>query len=383
MKIILKCTVILIIFLNLLIVLSGKTWLYKAISITYLKGHTSSYISDYIHFPSVDVENGAHQEWLISSQYNQKNLPKYIQEINDSLETTAFLVIKNDSILFEKYWHGYTKDSSSNSFSIAKSWVASLIGIAINEGKIKNVNQKVCDFLPEFCSEKEKSITIKHLLTMSSGLDWEESYYNPLGKTSEAYYGRNLKDLVIKLKSIEEPGKFFKYHSANTQILAFLLEEATGYSINEYLSEKMWKVLGADHPALWNTDVQNGDEKAFCCINSNARNFARLGKLYLNYGQWNGIQMIDSIFIKNATSAAELLNKEGILNTNYGYHFWIADRYDYEIFYARGLWGQYIICIPDLDMIIVRLGRRYGSNLSDGHHYDFYKFVEAAIELYK
>lgn len=383
----LKYILLVFVFLNLLIIISGKTWMYKAISVTYLKGHTSSYIHDYIFFPSNTIETGEHQEWLISSKYNKEDttsmeLPQFIQELNDSLETTAFMVVKNDSIVFEKYWYGYSEDSLSNSFSMSKSWVSTLIGIAIKEGTIKNVNQKVCEFLPNFCGDNEKDLSIKHLLTMSSGLDWDENYYNPIGQTAEAYYGTNLKDLVMDLKVIEPSGEVFKYHSSCTQLLAFVLEQATGKTISDYTSEKLWKPIGAKHPALWNTDVQDGDEKAFCCINSNARDFARLGKLYLNKGNWNGIQLIDSFFVDKATSSADLLDEDGFKNTNYGYQFWIAERGGYQVFYTRGLWGQYVICIPELDMIVVRLGRKFGKNLEDGHHYDFYKFIDAALEMY-
>lgn len=382
MKKALKYLLLIFVGLNLLIILSGKTWMYKAISITYLKGYTSSYIHDYNFFPSNTIESGEHQEWLISSKYNNAELPQFIQEINNSLETTAFLVIKNDSILFEEYWHGYSEDSLSNSFSMSKSWVSTLIGIAIKDGQIKNVNQKVCEFLPEFYAENEKELTIEHLLTMSSGLNWTEDYYNPIGQTAEAYYGTNLRDLVINLKAVEESGKVFKYHSSCTQLLAFVLEKATGKTISEYASEKLWKPMGAKHPGLWSTDIEGGDEKAFCCINSNARDFARLGKLYLNKGNWNGIQLIDSSFVEKATSAADLLDEEGLKNTNYGYQFWIAERSGYQVYYARGLWGQYVICIPELEMMVVRLGRKYGNHLSDGHHHDFYKFIDAALEMY-
>ena len=382
MKKALKYLLLIFIGLNLLIVLSGKTWMYKAISITYLKGHTSSYIHDYIHFPANIIESGEHQEWFISSKYNNAELPQFIQDLNDSLETTVFMVIQNDSILFEEYWHGYSSDSLSNSFSMAKSWVGTLIGVAIKEGKIKSVYQKVCEFLPNFCGENEKELTIKHLLTMSSGLNWTEDYYNPIGQTAEAYYGTKLRGLVINQKVVEEPGKVFKYHSSCTQLLGFILEEATGKTISEYASEKLWKPMGVKHSALWSTDTKNGDEKAFCCINSNARDFARLGKLYLDYGNWNGVQLIDSAFVNDATSVANLLDEDGWLNTNYGYQFWLAERQGFELFYARGLWGQYVVCIPELDMIVVRLGRKYGKSLADGHHHDFYRFVDAALEMY-
>ena len=382
MKKALKYILAIFVILNFLIILSGKSWLYKAVSVTYLKGHTSSYIDDYIHFPSNSIKNGNHQEWLVSKEYNKAQLPEFIKPINDKLGTVAYVVIKNDSIIFEEYWNGYSADSSSNSFSMAKSWISTLVGIAIKEGKIESINQKACDFLPEFCEGDNSKITIKHLLTMSSGLDWDEDYHDPLGQTAEAYFAPNLKKQMMRLKAVEPPGEIFKYHSSCSQLLAFIVESATGQSVNEYTSEKLWKPMGAKHPALWNTDTKRGDEKAFCCINSNARDFARLGKLYMNQGNWNGTQLLDSNYVKEATSVSNLLDEDENKNVNYGYQFWIANRKGLDVCYTRGLWGQYVICIPEKDMIIVRLGRNYGFHLADGHSEDFYQFIDAALEMY-
>ena len=382
MKTAFKYLLIIFILINLLIILSGKIWMYKAISITYLKGYSSSYIDDFVHFPANSIETGTHQEWEIANSYNKEELPEFINEVNLELETVAFMIIKNDSIIFEEYWHGYSADTMSNSFSMAKSWVSTLVGVAIKEGKIEGINQKVCDFIPEFCENRNSEITIKHLLTQSSGLDWDENYYNPLGQTARAYYGNDLRALITNLKSIDSPGKVFKYHSSCTQLLAFLVEKATGKTVSKYASEKLWKPMGAKHPALWNTDTEDGNEKAFCCINSNARDFARLGKLYMSNGNWNGIQILDSSYVEEATSVADLLDENGNKNVNYGYQFWLAERQGLSIFYARGLLGQYVICIPEKNMIVVRLGRKFGNYLEDGHHDDFYAFIDAALEMY-
>ncbi|MBT5089732.1 MAG: serine hydrolase [Flavobacteriales bacterium] len=382
MKKALKYLLAIFIILNLLIVISGKSWLYKAVYVTYLKGHASSYINDYIHFPSNTIKDGNHQEWFISKDYNKAQLPEFIKPINDKLGTVAYMVIKKDSIIFEEYWNGYSADSSSNSFSMAKSWISTLVGIAIKEGAIESINQKACDFLPEFYEGDNSKITIKHLLTMSSGLDWDEDYHDPLGQTAEAYFALNLKGQMMRLKAVETPGEVFKYHSSCTQLLAFILENATGKSVNEYISEKLWKPMGSKHPALWNTDTKRGDEKAFCCINSNARDFARLGKLYMNQGNWNGLQILDSSYVIDATSIADLLDEKGNKNVNYGYQFWMTNYKNMHIYYTRGLWGQYVICIPDLDLIVVRLGQNYGRHLEDGHSEDFYQFIDAALEMY-
>ena len=140
--------------------------------------------------------------------------------------------------------------------------------------------------------------------------------------------------------------------------------------------------MGAKNQALWNTDVAGGDENGFCCINSNARDFARLGKLYLQQGSWNGKQLLDSNYIKDATKTSNLLNEKGSPNLNYGYHFWLAENQGISVYYARGLWGQYIICIPEKNMIVVRLGRKYGKKLGNGHYTDLYAFIDATLEMY-
>ena len=382
MKNIFKYLFLFFFLINLFIFLSGKEWIYKGISITYLKGYTSSYINDYIYFPSKIINNGKQQEWLVSKNYNKSKLPEKINNLNERLETIAFMVIQNDSIKHEEYWSGYSADSMSNSFSMAKSWVSTLIGVAIKDGDIQNINQTVCEFIPKFCIGDNSKITIKHLLTMSSGLNWKENYYNPFSKTANAYYGNNLKKLILNLKALELPGKTFKYNSSCTQILSFVLEKATSKTISEYASEKLWKPMGAKHPALWSTDREGGDEKGFCCINSNARDFARIGKLYLNEGNWNGLQILDSSYVKEATSPSNLVDKNGIKNQNYGFHFWITNYNNLHVYYARGLWGQYVICIPEKNMIIVRLGRKYGNTLENGHKDDLYAFIDAAIETF-
>ena len=381
MKKIIKYFFSLLVCVNLIVFLTGKEWLYKGVNITYLRGYVSSYIDDFVYFSADTIKAGKHQEWLVSNDYNKSILPEFINTTNKKLETVAFLVIQNDSIKHENYWHGYSADTMSNSFSMAKSWVATLIGVAINEGKIKSLDQSACDFIPDFCNDHNSKITIKHLLTMSSGLNWKEDYHNPIGQTAEAYYGNKIKKLVFNLKSVEEPGKVFKYHSSCTQLLCFILESATEKSLSEYASEKLWRPMGAKHDALWSTDRPGGDEKGFCCINSNARDFARIGRLYLNFGNWNGVQILDSSFVKDATKAANLIDIKDNKNKKYGYQFWITNYKNLNIYYARGLWGQYVICIPEKNMIIVRLGRKQEELLENGHHKDLFKFIDAALEL--
>ena len=353
------------ILFNSWVVLTGKQYFYKALIYNFAD------IDDYKLFPQRIIKKSSNvKQWPISSSYNKKNISDSLRTNLSAIQSIALLIIKNDSIAYEEYWEGYSDSSYSNSFSMAKSYISALIGIALQEGKIKNIDQPICDFLPDFCIGDKKKITIKNLLSMSSGLNWEEGYASPFSPTTEAYYGKDLKKLISTLKPIEGPGKIFRYKSSDTQLLSFILEKATGKSTSEYAEEKLWEPLGCANNAIWSLDYENGDEKAYCCINSNARDFARLGKLYLDSGKINGKQLIPLNYLLN--SIQPTLMPDGDLDmkkTNfYGYQWWIIPDYKgHFIFYARGILGQNIIVIPDTKTIIVRLGKKRGEKI--GKHY--------------
>jgi CubicO group peptidase (beta-lactamase class C family) len=327
----------------------------------------------------IRIENP--RPWPFSGSYNKTPISPEFEKTLESLNTVAFLVIKNDSIMVEKYWDGYTESSQSNSFSVAKSFVSTLTGIALKEGKIKTLDQPVSDFLPEFKSDGKEKITIRHLLTMSSGLNWDESYSSPFSNTTEAYYGDDLKKLIATLEVSEAPGKTFRYKSGDTQILALLLEVATGKTLSENLSEKLWIPLGAEREAGWSIDRHEGMEKAYCCLYSNARDFARLGKLYLDSGNCNGSQILDNGFIREATTPHWLVDEAGKQTDYYGYQWWLIPSYKgNNIFYARGILGQYIIVIPEKRIVIVRLGKKRGERINS-HFSEVYAMIDEALRF--
>jgi CubicO group peptidase (beta-lactamase class C family) len=385
LKSIAKLLLVIFIFTNLAIVASGKTYIYKAFKLTYMKGKSSADIDNYLDFDNRVVKAGVAQPWNVSKKYNTKSISeKHLSEFQQ-MQTIAFLVVKNDSIVHEQYWEGYNENSLSNSFSMGKSIVSMLIGTAIDEGKIKNEEQYVYEFLPEFKEGAKSKITIKHLLTMSSGIDFDESYKNPLSYTAEAYFGNDIKQLTLKRKAVEEPGKVWNYLSGNTELLALILEKATGKTLSDYASEKLWKPLGASNDALWMLDQKDGRELAYCCFNSNARDFARFGKLYLDSGKWNGRQIISSDYVMKSITPADLLDEYGNKNLKYGYQWWMIPEYKgHHVFYMRGILGQYILCIPDLDMIVVRLGHKRVPKIPQGQQYpsDVAYYLDAALEMH-
>lgn len=379
-----KWLLIILIILNLAILISGRTYIYKAIGNTYLKGRSGPSIDEYQIFENREVANGTHVAWYHSKQYNSKKIPEEQQKEFDAMQSVAYVIIKNDSMIHEQYWDGYGEDSYTNSFSMAKTFISILVGIAIDEGKIKSVDQLVGDFLPEYKTGENSKLTVKHLLTMSSGVDFDESYKNPLAYPAAAYYGKDLKKLTSKYSVTEEPGKTFKYLSGNTILLGFILEKATGKTISDYASEKLWIPLGAKNKAFWSLDDENGEEKSYCCFNSNAPDFARVGEMFLDSGKWNGIQIVSSEYAVNSTKLADLVDINGNKQQKYGYAWWIIPNYKgHYIYYARGILGQYIFCIPDKKMVVVRLGKKREKQLpTEDHPKDVYAYIDAALEMY-
>ncbi|WP_034887722.1 serine hydrolase domain-containing protein [Gillisia sp. Hel_I_29] len=353
-------------------------YILKGVKVIYFTGHTTAYIDDYPQFDNRKIEAGKNvQTWAISKEYNSKNSTEKLKDLNIDLGTVAFLIIKNDSIWYEKYANGYDENSLTNSFSMAKSITVSLLGKAINEGKLKGLEQPVSDFFPEFKDYNGNALTLGDLASMSSGLNWDENYYNPFSQTARAYFKEDMREEILKLKLVENPGNSFKYLSGNTLLLGMIIEKATGMHLSEYLSESFWKPMGMKNDALWQLDSEeSGLEKAYCCIASNARDFARFGKLYKNKGQWNGEQLLDSNFVALATHARF---KE---SPQYGYGFWLSDYNGKDVFYMRGILGQYVIVIPEDDIIIVRLGEDLIRRKEDENHApDFFIYIDEAYKM--
>jgi len=342
-------------------------------------------LDDYTIFENkeVSVENGA--DWADADNYNKQELDQTDREYLENHETVAYLIIQDGKVLFEEYWDGYGTDSHSNIFSATKSIVSLLIGIAIDEGKIKSVDEPIGNYLTEFSTDERGKITIKELLTMSSGLDWNEIYSSPTSITTKAYYGKNLREVSTDQQLIEKPGVRFRYQSGNTQLLAFIVEEATGETISKYAERKLWKPMNAVKPALWSVDKKDGDEKSFCCFNTNARDAARFGQLVLNKGQWNGQQLVSENYITDATQAASfLLNEEKSAALDcYGYQYWVLPYKGMNIPYMRGHRGQYIYAIAEKNAVVVRLGKQKDKEKQGQITMDIPKYVDIALKILK
>ncbi len=356
--------------------------------------HWNPKIDQYTIFENRVVKAEDPNPWDFAPDVENKQIPREFEADFAKYKTVGFVVVQHNRIIFEQYWKNYSPLSLSNSFSMAKSVISLLIGCAIDDGKIKSVEQPVSDFLPQWTSYDGKVLTIKDLLTMSAGVEWDESYSSLFSKTTQAYYGNDLWKLTLTEKLIEKPGVRFNYQSGVTQMLAFVVQKATGKNIADYASEKLWTPIQAEEDAQWSLDHKGGMEKAYCCLNSNARDFARLGQLILNKGMWNGFQVVDSNYIKEATTPATWLKytpetKPGETKVSsvpcafYGYQFWIANYRGVKISYMRGMLGQYIIAIPALDAVIVRLGKQKEKemNVEQDYNKDLEIWLDAGMEI--
>lgn len=286
-------------------------------------------------------------------------------EMLASTQTTAFLITKDDQLIYENYFNGYDRDSINTSFSVAKSFVSALVGISIDEGLIDSIDDPITKYIPELEDKDPRysAITIKNLLSMSSGLRYVEEDNNPFSDDTKTYYDPNLRAVALSALIEEEPGKTFHYNNYNYLLLGIILERATGMPVAKYMEEKLWKPLGMEAPASWSLDSEaSGFEKMESGINARAIDFAKFGRLYLNNGSnWNGEQVVSEKWIKTSTSA----NGTGDPSIEYQYGWWIYPSEEEGVdnnhhFFARGNFGQFIYITPEERLVIVRHGYDFG-----------------------
>lgn len=346
--------------------------------------HNFANVDDYKLFTNNEIKKSSNpQPWKISQNYNKKELSEEMINFMDKRKTCAFLVIQNDEIIYERYSQNYDKETITGSFSMAKSVISLMIGRLLDEGKIESLNDEIVKYIPELNKDRMVDVTIKDLLTMSAGIDFTESYWNPFTMTVEIYYGKNLDAILPRLKLKTEPGKIWEYQSISTQLLGHIVKNVSGKSLAEYSRELLWEPMGAENDILWSTDYDGGMEKAFCCINATARDFARLGKLMLQNGRWDTTQIISEEYIKEMTTPASHLKRaDGMPTSWYGYQVWLIEKDKVQYPYFRGILGQLIYVIPEKNAVIVRLGKKISNKSNDTeHHLDDYEYLNAGLSL--
>ena len=356
---------------------SDIVYLSELVGTVYKMQRTNADITDYKYFENITLSKSTSpQPWPIHKDYNNLPETENLKKIHAELGTVAYLIIKNDSIWHEKYYQGYKKNSYSNSFSMAKSIVSATMGKAIQNGYFESIDDKVSSYVNGYSDGLAEKLTIGDLSSMASGLDWNESYTDVFGVTARSYISSELNELIKSRAVVEEPGKSFKYYSASTQLLSMVIEEATQNKISTLVQDWFLEPLGFENNSLWQIDgKKNNTVKAYCCFNSNARDFARFGKLYKDFGKWNGVQILDSSFV--AKSIKPRFKK----SPEYGYGFWLGKINENDFFAMRGILGQYVIVVPERNIIVVRLGKK---NLEKNNYRpkDFDVYLTEALKMF-
>jgi len=276
--------------------------------------------------------------------------------------TQAFLVIQNDQVIYERYFKGLQRDSVVTSFSVAKSFDSALIGIAIQEGYIKSVDDPITGYIPEFLARdpRFRDITIRHLLTMASGLRYNTDRPGSFGDDNLTYGFNDLRHLALtETEVVEQPGQTFLYNNYNPLLLGLVLERATGRPVTTYLQEKIWTPLGMEYGGSWSLDsLESGFEKMESGINARAIDFAKFGRLYLKSGNWNGTQVVPADWVSASIQDNGLIQDAPIY---YGYMWW-GEKCNPagQDFLAHGNFGQFIYISPAKDLVVVRNGEGYG-----------------------
>ena len=229
-------------------------YLFKAVRTVYFNGYTTASIDDYSFFDNSVIASKDSKAWPLHKDYNKIPATKKLIKLHKSQGTVAYVIIKNDSLIYEAYYDNYSENSKSNSFSMAKSYVCGLLGKAIMEGYIENLEQPVGDFFPQYSEGLSSKVTVGDLASMASGSSWKENYYWPINITAKAYYGKELEETIFGVSTVKTPGQSFEYSSGDTQLLAMVIEKATGKKLYDYLSESLWIPLESEYDALWQVD---------------------------------------------------------------------------------------------------------------------------------
>jgi CubicO group peptidase (beta-lactamase class C family) len=321
-------------------------------------------VGDQYRFPARRIPTGTRASVLpagVESNLVVRRDGQGLDEFLRETDTLAFVLVHGDRVVRERYFGGATRESMLTSFSVAKSFVSTLVGIAIDEGLIGSVEDRITEYLPELAARdpRFRKITLRHLLTMSSGIRYREGGFPSLGDDTYTYYGVDLRDVALDRVQIDgPPGIAWQYNNYHPLLLGLVLERATGTSVSDFMATRLWQPLGAEADATWNLDSKrSGFEKMESGLNARAVDYARFGLLLLHNGEWNGRQIVSRDWVRAATRAGT--TPDPAYYQGYGY-FWWLDVERPGRFYALGKYGQYIYVAPDADAVIVRFGRDWG-----------------------
>ncbi|MEM9176906.1 MAG: serine hydrolase domain-containing protein [Myxococcota bacterium] len=300
-------------------------------------------------------------------------------------DTSAFLVLKDGEVIHETYAHGDSRTSLHTSFSVAKSFTSALIGIALEEGRIERLDDPIRKYLPELKSATFDGVTVEHVLQMASGVRFDERYTAPdsdINRMVQQVPPMTYLEYIDTLGQDHPPGTFNHYASINTQLLGILLTRVTGESITDYMTRVLWHPLGMESPGLWTLDHE-GQELAMGGLAASARDYAKLGLLYLEGGRREGTRVLPEGWAEASVvpNQPHLMPGENPASTNtagYMYQWWTPRNWDGD-FLARGIWGQNIYVHPGNGVVIVKLAADQ-KNFDPRFKLDYIDYLQALAQ---
>ncbi len=317
-------------------------------------------VSEPPELPSSSEEPPAPEEkpdndWKFDLPENHQMDPEVFASLHQALAGSniyAMVTAKDGVIIDEYYQDGYDEASAFPVHSCSKSFTSALTGIAIDQGYVKGVDDLLSDYLPQVLEQEDvrkHQLTLYHLLTQTSGLEWYE--WSRVTNWTEFRSAPNWVDYILGRNLVSTPGAVANYSTGNTHLLAAALEQAVGMNLMDYAQINLFEPLGIQS-AQWGTDPQ-GITDGGNGLTITARDAARFGQLYLQNGEWQGKQVVPAKWVEESTSIKT--NGQGDSTGSYGYQWWIRPMGagNYDTFYALGAWGQYILVVPELELVTV------------------------------
>lgn len=325
---------------------------------------TATVEGDYTtELPSVDPASRALSDAAIGELVNYA----------EQLDSFSLIVHHAGAIQFETYWRDFGPDDVTETYSMAKSVLGLVVGFAVEDGSISSLDDPVVKYIPEWAETDRDTMTVRHVITMSSGLEHHRFNFdflqNPFGKAIRLFIGPDMEQAILRFETTAAPGTEFTYNSANSQLLMLILQRATGRPYPEYVSEKLWQPLGAKNATQW-MDRPDGMPKGYSFFQARPRDWLRIGLAMKNDGAFNGTQIIAADWLAQMRAPAAT-------NAKYGLHLWLGSPYVPERFYNSntpfgvkqaepfavedvvffdGGGGQRVYVIPSADVVIVRTG---------------------------
>jgi CubicO group peptidase (beta-lactamase class C family) len=291
--------------------------------------------------------------------------PTRIDDVLTDSGTIAFLIVQDDAILDERYFGGHTAAAPSQYFSVTKSVTSALVGAALDDGVLRSVDQAVIDVVPEYAGRGFDRLTLGHLLAMTSGIDYVEDD-NPFGLHVPFNYTSDIERMMLAFRMASEPGSEFRYKSGDVGLLALVLSRALApETLTAYAQRRLWTPLGMEHEGVWSLDREGGLEKAWCCLAGTARDLAKIGRLYLEAGVWDGERLLSEAWIERSIERGAVDDASWPVDfaaagfRNYSALWWLLSEEEGDVL-AQGKDGQFLYVNPQRNTIVVRLGRSAG-----------------------